>query len=171
MRYFPQATMPIPRNKRPPPSVAPNFHGCASIQQHAPNPARHNVPTMKQTPMTRSTNSGLRAAGCSRGSFAASPDNETGVRCSSVIALPHPESEEREDPDAEGQSNESFRDRSETAQSKPAGVVGVLDLGRHVLHDVIDLCVTEVAGEARHVGGASADRLGDFDRRDLSKRR
>ena len=92
-----------------------------------------------------------------------------GVR--QLIALSYPESEEGEYADTEGQADETFGDRSETAESEAAGVVRVLDLGRHVLHDVVDLGVTEVAGEARHVGGAGANRLGDFDRGDLAQRR
>jgi len=85
--------------------------------------------------MTRSTNSGLRAAGCRRGSF------------------------------------ETFGDRSEAAEPEAAGVVGVLNLGGDVLHDVVHLRVTEVAGEAWHVGRTGANCLGDFDRRDLAQRR
>src|ERR1700722_20905563 len=127
----------------------------------------HSAPRMKQTLMARSTNSGLRAAGCKCGSLEESPVSETGVRCSSLIALTHPESEEREDADAQGESDESFGDRSEATEPEATGVVGVLDLGRHVPHDVVDLRVAEVPGEARHVGGAGADRLGDFDRGDL----
>src|SRR5580693_8767313 len=130
----------------------------------------HSAPRMKQTLMTRSTSSGLRAAGCRCGSLEDSPVNETGVRCSSLIALTYPESEEREDAHAQGESDESLGDRAEATEAEATGVVGVLDLGRHVLHDVIHLCVTEVPGEARHVGGAGADRLGDFDRGDLAQR-
>src|SRR5665213_4341527 len=130
-----------------------------------------SVPTMKQTLMTRSTSWGLRAAGCRCGSFAGRPDSETGVRCSSVIALSHPESDEGEDAHTEGQPDETFGDRSEATQTETARVVRVLDLGRHELHDVIDLRVTEVAGEARHVAGARADRFGDFDRGNLAQRR
>src|ERR1700678_3756563 len=118
---------------------------------------------MKQTLITGPTNSGLRAAGCRCGSLEESPVNETGVRCSSLIALTHPESKEREDADAQREAHETFGDRSEAAQSEPTGVVGVVDLGRYILHDVVHLRVTEVPGESRHVGGASADRLGDFD--------
>src|SRR5580704_13905418 len=130
-----------------------------------------SVPTTKQTLMTFSTSSGLRAAGWRCGSSAESPESETGVRCSSVIALPHPEAEQREDADPEGQADETFGDRSQTAEAEATGVVGVLDLGRHVLHDVVHLGVAEVAGEARHVAGSGADRLGDLDRGDLPQRR
>src|SRR5580692_1841972 len=112
--------------------------------------------------MTRSTSWGLRAAGCRRGSFEDSPDNDTGVRCSSLIAFPHPETEQRQDAHAESQTDESFGDRSEATESEAAGVVGVLDLGHHVLHDVVHLRVAEVAGEAGHVGGAGANRFGYF---------
>src|SRR5580700_9652982 len=123
----------------------------------------HSAPTTKQTLMTLATSSGLRAAGCRCGSSAGRPEIETGARCSSVIALTHPEAEEGQGADAEGQTDEPFGDRSETTEAETAGVVGVLDLGRHVLHDVVHLGVAQVAREARHVAGSRSYRLGDLD--------
>jgi hypothetical protein len=64
-----------------------------------------------------------------------------------------------------------FGHRSEPAEAEAAGVLGVLDLGRDVLDDVVDLLVTEVAGEARHVGRTRADRLDDLEGRDVAQRR
>src|SRR3984957_13789881 len=126
---------------------------------------------MKQTLMTRSTSSGFLAAGWRCGSLAGSPFKETGVRCSSLIAFSYPESGEGQHAHAEGQSDETFGDRTEPTESEATRVDGVLDLGRHVLHDVVHLRVTEVAGEARHVGGAGANRFGDFYRRNLAQGR
>jgi hypothetical protein len=99
------------------------------------------------------------------------------VRCSSNSgvrrsrAISNPESDEAKKPTPKQKSDEALGDRTESTQSEAAGVFGVLNLGRDVLDDVIDLLVTEVAGESRHVGRAGANCLDDLEGRNIAQRR
>ncbi len=68
-------------------------------------------------------------------------------------------------------ADESFGDRAESTEAEASDVLGVLNLGGDVLDDVVDLLVAQVAREARHVGGAGADRFGDLEGRNVAKRR
>jgi len=89
---------------------------------------------------------------------------------------PPPRIGEGQDADAEGQTNETFGDRSETAEPKPPGC-WVLNFGGHVLHRCRHLRVTEVpvkrgmlAGPVRIASATSIEGILRSDGENVSSR-
>src|ERR1019366_6966835 len=83
----------------------------------------------------------------------------------------NPESDERQEADAQGETDESLGNGSDAAKAEAPGVLWVLNLLSHVVDDVAELGVGEVPGEDWHVARPGPQGFGDLRRRDVAERR